>query len=681
MNANTGVVSSAYPASLSTEEERWRAMNYGHHQVDDANIMNNRGFDPVAMSYFPPETTTTTTPYYNQSNTSMNNINTDGGTANVQNFMSGFVPNKQVNNTGFGNFFFNPLGLFNTNYNTAPTNPPTTVDNTSTESSTNYAAIHPETTTVAPSPDSLPQYSYPTSHSPIPMAFMTPNQGPTPCATPPESPLFLDSHSFQEDIVSVSTNQNAQVSLNRQAYAPSVDNEEHGKSVPSTSTSRFTRGISTMGSALGTVADYVNQSLLLGIPFHIADHAMKESKESYAKWWEGGIGKRNHLEDNTEETKNPVGKKRRLNPNAASTRVGSTLTTSLAKNYIDVLRATCNVGGESTSLIASSQNPPVAVDSSIIKRRRGYNEETQSTSASISDSLRHLNSDSGYNAFNDIGGMYDFGGACDSDNDHKSAGNEVDTEKALPADSNLPYSDPKHHDGPDDRENDQPRGSTTAAAAAAAAAPAATTTITSDNTSTWNNLDGAMQIIGELLQEKNQASEENEIFQMVTSPRDWVKKSIRSELIEALEFGKGDVHDKRFLSVLEILSNFYKTSGRDARVSPWSGRGFDGGDTGGPTASDFFEGHWVNMSRPNYIECLGENGDNDFMYTLGRMSFDMFQPSNLICSVQSTHTTIKIIGEREELPAFVPKSLKDEVASLCDFDDSTTKRPLLRSYE
>jgi hypothetical protein len=203
-----------------------------------------------------------------------------------------------------------------------------------------------------------------------------------------------------------------------------------------------------------------------------------------------------------------------------------------------------------------------------------------------------------------------------------------------------------------------------------------------------------MQIIAELLEEKNRASEENEMLQMVSNPRNWVKKSIRSELIDALQSAHGDVKDKRFLSALEILSNFYKTSGRDARVSPWSGRrvsdpGFDGGEygysgneIGGPTSSDLFEGYWLNMSRPNYVECLGTNMESEFMYTLGRMSFDMFQPSNLICSVQSTHNTIKIIGEREELPAFVPKSLKEEVASLCDSGgDGSANRPLLRSYE
>lgn len=65
-----------------------------------------------------------------------------------------------------------------------------------------------------------------------------------------------------------------------------------------------------------------------------------------------------------------------------------------------------------------------------------------------------------------------------------------------------------------------------------------------------------------------------------------------------------------------------------------------------------------------------------------RMSFDMFQPGNLICSVQSTHNTIKIVGEREELPTSVPSSLKEEVSKMCDSNgDSAAKRPLLRSYE
>jgi hypothetical protein len=198
-----------------------------------------------------------------------------------------------------------------------------------------------------------------------------------------------------------------------------------------------------------------------------------------------------------------------------------------------------------------------------------------------------------------------------------------------------------------------------------------------ESSTTGNNTLGqTLQAIKEIIEEKNRASDEQEIFQMsFKSPRDWVTRTIRSELVDALQSVQGDVTTKRFMSSLEVLTRFYKASGRDARANPWN--------VGGPAGADILEGSWLNISRPNYVECLGQNTENDFMYTLGRMSFDMFQPSNLICSVQSTHNTIKMIGEREELPACVPNSLKNEVASLSNSSDadSASKRPLLRSYE
>ena len=321
----------------------------------------------------------------------------------------------------------------------------------------------------------------------------------------------------------------------------------------------------------------------------------------------------------------------------------------------------------------------------------------------------------GYNAFNHFGGMYGYGGDSDGESDDGNkkikAKDEVkDEAKEKQADNQMAvtygslgnYYTTNEDD--DEQESNvatssigqvsEPKIGSTATATITSQGPPAATTRTATVAPT--PLDGTMQVISELLEEKNRASEENELLHMISSPRDWVKKSIRSEMIESLQRVQGDVKDKRFLSTLEILSNFYKTSGRDARVSPWCGRrnaddsgieggsyGYSGSEIGGPTASDLLEGNWVTMSRPNYIECLGRNGENDFMYTLGRMSFDMFQPGGLICSVQSTHNTIKIIGEREELPANVPKSLKEEVASLCDSGsgDGTSSRPLLRSYE
>ena len=550
--------------------------------------------------------------------------------------------------------------------------------------------------------------------SPSPMAFLTPNQGPTPCPTPPavlKSPIFLDAYSSYPPPPGASVNQHSNDSnvWNNQVMASQETNYTKAQETIAPSTGLFRRGLSTVGSALGTVASYVNQSFLSGIPFHIADRALKESKETYAKWWEDGInahkgkermGGTNGLDsfvDNDEDCNpegevsgRPVAKKRKLNYSEATgvssiCGTGSGLSTSLKKYYNDM-------GIETSSKFTGYpqqqqlQNPLISslhstnVDSSIIRpRRRSQFEHKKASHAASAKQYEPFDPDdwsSGYNAFNNIGGMYDFGEENDGDAESENGGIEAETRESLTCGSLGGYYTTNEHDDQDSLVSIANLASTSNAAA-----------ITS-------TLDGTMQIIAELLEEKNRAAEENEMLQMISNPRNWVTKTIRSELIDALQSVHGDVQDRRFLSALEILSNFYRTSGRDARVSPWSGRrgsdpgidggeyGYSGNEIGGPTSSDLFEGYWVNMSRPNYVECLGTNLENDFMYTLGRMSFDMFQPSNLICSVQSTHNTIKIIGEREELPAFVPKSLKEEVASLCDSGgDGSANRPLLRSYE
>jgi len=513
------------------------------------------------------------------------------------------------------------------------------------------------------------------------------------------------------------------------------------------SSSLFHRGlITTMGSALAGVASYVNQSFLSGIPFHIADRAMKESKATYAKWWEDGInnvsddddddnvgGKRKRRSEGNEDNErddcedaehgsgmrdgSPLGgKKRRLVDSAeTSSGGGSALSQSLKKHY-DVMGIDTSSKFIQFQQLSTQQSiqpkrapQPMEVDSSIIKPRRNQFEHkkppTKVSSTGGSD---------GYNAFNDIGGMYDFGADGGEDpNVNDGGGNEQKvSENKDPSmlfyDSLGSYYTTNEENG---NETNAFNGDTDNAVASSSTIAQEnngnTTTIHSEpNKNEATPLDGTLQVIQQLLEEKNRASEENELVQMIRSPRDWVRKTVRSELIETLQAVQGNVKDQRFLSSLDVLGNFYKTSGRDARVSPWSSSfsgggidkdgnsyGYSGDEVGGPTSSDLLEGNWVNMSRPNYVECLGHNADDEFLYTLGRMSFDMFQPGNLLCSVQSTHNTIKIIGEREELPAFVPKSLREEVASLCENastgggsaggrpGSSAAKRPLLRSYD
>jgi len=583
----------------------------------------------------------------------------------VQQQQQGVVNNVVSNNTatsGFGSFFFNPLAMFtgntanqlqaqppqvisHTNYQQQQT-PTTQQINTATpghitaasmlnsDAALGQAINQQHTMNVDPRQQPLTTPATPA------LGFMTPSQTPCPTPPPPKSPMFHDANSVAPPLDGFSLISSSKVQSRGTKVTPPPGDTASSKSL-------FQRGVSSiLGSALGSVASYVSQSFQSGIPYAEADKAMRESKSSYAKWWEQGIDDHKKRKGSgvkeDEENTSPAGKKRKLDSDNAFDCAGSALSSLLKKHY-DEMGVDTNCGFHEAHQYhyqnnideqQLAQQQPV-VDSSIISCKRKTRQRADSAD--------------GYDAFNDVGGMYDFGGADAGEMPDSGAAKEGDTYEAL---YNDVSSGPSSSIVP---ETQLPENDTTTTAN--------TTTITSDST-----LDGTMQVIQELLQEKNRASEENEMLQMIRNPRDWVKKSIRSEMIESLQAVKGDVTDKRFLSSLEILKNFYKGSGRDARVSPWA-------LSGGPTEYDILEGHYVNMSRPDYIECLGHNGEDDFMYTLGRMSFDMFQPGNLICSVQSTHNTIKIIGEQEELPEHVPKSLKEEVASLHD------KRPLLRSYD
>jgi hypothetical protein len=62
------------------------------------------------------------------------------------------------------------------------------------------------------------------------------------------------------------------------------------------------------------------------------------------------------------------------------------------------------------------------------------------------------------------------------------------------------------------------------------------------------------------------------------------------------------------------------------------------------------------------------------MYTMGRMSFDMFAPANLVCSIQGIFNNIEVVDlekDRHTLKS-IPKSLKDEV---------NKGQSILRKYE
>jgi hypothetical protein len=140
------------------------------------------------------------------------------------------------------------------------------------------------------------------------------------------------------------------------------------------------------------------------------------------------------------------------------------------------------------------------------------------------------------------------------------------------------------------------------------------------------------------------------ILTSVSSPLERTAKHIdnaKMELIRSLSITGGDVTSQTFLFALEQLRTLYAMTENDARyVSSPDKR---------------LEGTWLTISRPHYAECLGANTNGEYMYSLGRMSFDMFAPGNLICSIHGIFNSIDIVQAENICFRSIPNSLKNEV--------------------
>lgn len=126
----------------------------------------------------------------------------------------------------------------------------------------------------------------------------------------------------------------------------------------------------------------------------------------------------------------------------------------------------------------------------------------------------------------------------------------------------------------------------------------------------------------------------------------------RCDLLHALAAAGGEVSQGAFDSCLEILSDYFVTLDVDTRPA----------NSLRPT-----EGLWLTLTKPSYFGNLGDNDNGDPMYTLGRMAFDMFSPTNLVCSLQGNFNIVKQVPHeaRADLLHSVPAALKEEV-ECCD---------------
>lgn len=117
----------------------------------------------------------------------------------------------------------------------------------------------------------------------------------------------------------------------------------------------------------------------------------------------------------------------------------------------------------------------------------------------------------------------------------------------------------------------------------------------------------------------------------------------RDGILHALAIAGGDTDSTEFKSCLEILQEHYNNGCCAEQQKP-------------ADAYSQHEGTWLTLTKPTFFGCLGETDAGDPMYTLGRMTFDMFTPSDLICSLQGNFNTVHTVDA-------VPESLVAQVGT------------------
>jgi hypothetical protein len=106
--------------------------------------------------------------------------------------------------------------------------------------------------------------------------------------------------------------------------------------------------------------------------------------------------------------------------------------------------------------------------------------------------------------------------------------------------------------------------------------------------------------------------------------------ALKAALVEDLRQSGGDVSAPHFVSCLDALHELYQASKKDERWGPSSS---------GAVPSD---GTWIALSKPTFTECRGRNDRGQCLYTLGRLSFDMFRPTSLLCSLRGVFNTVSL---------------------------------------
>mmetsp|Transcript_3920 Transcript_3920/g.9254 ORF Transcript_3920/g.9254 Transcript_3920/m.9254 type:complete len:328 (-) Transcript_3920:164-1147(-) len=113
---------------------------------------------------------------------------------------------------------------------------------------------------------------------------------------------------------------------------------------------------------------------------------------------------------------------------------------------------------------------------------------------------------------------------------------------------------------------------------------------------------------------------------------------VKTAYLEALKAAGGEPTEEKVMALMEELCGTYKGLSKPLVES--------------------HSGHWVTVSNYFGPQDIGKNAAGDNIYTLGRMSFNMFKPKDLQCSMQPVTNAVK---KAEAPPKYVPKGLEEDV--------------------
>lgn len=120
-------------------------------------------------------------------------------------------------------------------------------------------------------------------------------------------------------------------------------------------------------------------------------------------------------------------------------------------------------------------------------------------------------------------------------------------------------------------------------------------------------------------------------------------EGVKMQLIDNLRKSGGMVDTAEAQQAIDILRTYYSRGGIQ-KIDPKS-----------------LIGNWLTISKPTYSELRGtKNGQS--VYTLGRISFDLFKPTGLECSIQASFNHVRPIDPKNPGRALhVPKKLMRDI--------------------